>query len=194
MARVIEPLQEQYGKLTVLQERNNVVSVRCTCGAVKEVLRSNLRNGRVKSCGRSECREYTIDPNNNGRRGPKINGPTWLKPEKIFTVWRAYHEGVKGRALGTEYGVPSATVYSLIQRIRAHGGIIPYLGAINAERERLGYRLLPVPDRDPATPNMTPIAPPPPKPMVVTAREPDVSPLGVPKPPAVFVRPPRITP
>ena len=72
-------LGEKFGKLTVIEDNGGaVVTVRCDCGTVKTVNKSNVVSGKVKSCGCSrrgrKRNDVLID-----RTGEKFGKLTVLK-------------------------------------------------------------------------------------------------------------------
>ena len=171
MARPRAPLDPTYGKLTVLQELpGNEVKVRCVCGTEKSVHRSNLRAGRVTSCGGEHCREAPA-------RGPRARGPSWITHDLIPKLFTDLRDGELLVAdVATHYGIHEQTVYALLHTIDAAGGIDAYMAGL---RPPQGAATLPsAKPKDPAAP------PPAPKPKV-KAPPPvrSASPAGVPPPP-----------
>lgn len=122
MPRPRHPLEPQYGRLTVLKELSgSKVEVRCQCGTVKTVNRSNLRSGRVVSCGSDTCREVP-------KAGPRARGPTWVPRHAIAEVYNNYITGaVSVGDMAEHYGVHEQTVYALMRRIDQLGGLAAYL-------------------------------------------------------------------
>jgi hypothetical protein len=129
MPRPKQPLLPKYGKLTVIRELPcSAVEVRCECGFVKSVARSNLRAGRVVSCGARTCRTL-LGADGKPLAGRPL-GPRWIELDKVPELYHRYTAGgVTAAVLGAEHGVPQQTIYSLMSRIDAAGGIGPYMAA-----------------------------------------------------------------
>lgn len=69
---------KQFGLLVVLKEEGQKVWVKCECGALKVVLRSNLIAGYTKSCG---CFQK--------QRTSSINGTHLSSRTQLYSVWKA---------------------------------------------------------------------------------------------------------
>lgn len=130
MPRPKQPLEDTYGKLTVLEELPaSKVRVKCLCGTVKDVHRSNLRSGKVVSCGAAACRDTSV----GGRR---MRGPTWLRRNMIRTVYEQYLTGAQTVQQTAEfYNVHVQTVYALVHAIEQGGGLDAYMARIEQEPE-----------------------------------------------------------
>ena len=143
MGRPKQDLDARYGKLTVLAELSgNRVDVQCDCGQRKQVYRSNLRLGKVTSCGRPGCRTRT-----SSVLPPPHAGPSWVNVNHIREVWELYNGGSSASLLVTRFGLPGATdasVYNLIRAIRKKGGIDPYMASLY------------IPERDAVVPRPAP--------------------------------------
>lgn len=140
--RIKHPLAPQYGKLTVIREVFQSVECRCSCGTMKVVNRSNLRAGRVRSCGQGTCRDFTV----GDKRGPKPGFPTWIRPHKIRAMYIDYTErGIEGAFLARQNGVHSHTFYNLVNKIATYAtedgsAIDNYMEAMNAALVAKGKR------------------------------------------------------
>src|ERR1700743_585382 len=115
MPRPKKELDKKYGLLTVVEEFHdrNLVRVRCVCTRVKDVQRSNLIAGRIRSCGQAGCRSRgsTSDPKARGY----VRGPSWLKVSAIPKVWHDLEvTGVEVALVATTYGGSVKTVYKLL--------------------------------------------------------------------------------
>lgn len=127
MARPKQPLEPRYGKLTVLAELpNSRVQVRCTCGTEKVVHRSNLRAGRVTTCGANTCRPLPL-------AGPRARGPAWIKHDLIPDLWKRYSSGEAAvNDVAEYYSVHPQTVYALLRNI-GEQGINEYMARLDAQ-------------------------------------------------------------
>jgi hypothetical protein len=137
MARPREPLETRYGKLTVLGDKDLKTLVRCDCGTEKWVLRSNLRNGRINSCGAPVCRGSTdsdsVTPLSEDAIAT-LKAPAWIAPADIPGMWSAYCSDGKVMVIAQQYQVHIQTVYGLLKVIKAVGGIDPYMAIISGEK------------------------------------------------------------
>lgn len=160
MAPQKHPLQPRYGKLTVIGEApGSNVSCRCDCGVDKIVSRSNLLAGRVRSCGRYECRVVSTAT----KRGPKPKLPQWIAAGDIRQLW-ADHQTMDTTALADRLKLHPHTLYAFWRKVEKAGGIDTYLAAMTASQPAVT-----------GLPKRPPLAPPVPVPQRATS---------VPKPPA----------
>lgn len=130
MARTRSPLAATYGSLTVIADYGgDSAMVQCTCGRQKWVLRSNLRAGRIKSCGSPGCRPYA-------NRSPlPADAPTWLPPSAIPSVIAMVDEvGVEIAA--QQMGRPQADVHALVNACVARGGVEAYVDYLTGRKGR----------------------------------------------------------
>lgn len=129
MSRPRLDLQTTYGKLTVISDLGGLHTlVRCECGDQKWVLRTNLRAGRIRSCGKPGCRTYATAPT----RSVVQNGPSWLPVDAIPGLYaRAQQPGEVGH-LAKELQVSDTSIYNLLREIRDHGGIETYMAFLSS--------------------------------------------------------------
>lgn len=74
MSKIRDITGQRFGKLVVTDGVPKKVAVRCDCGVVKEVLKTNIVQGRTLSCASIEC------------KGGKTHGATGTK---TYVVYRA---------------------------------------------------------------------------------------------------------
>jgi len=134
MSRPRLELQPTYGKLTVVSDFGGTKTlVRCECGDQKWVLRTNLRAGRIKSCGNAGCRVYTsgFAPAPLARSS---KAPTWLPTDAIPGVFARAQQPGGVLQLSTELQVSDTTIYNLITTVREHGGIEAYMQFLSSDQ------------------------------------------------------------
>jgi len=175
MGRLKLPLQATYGTLTVIGELPKyMVRVRCTCGTEKDVQRSNLRSGRITSCGAPLCRApYVRSDQPTPKAGKKPRLPTWITLEQVKKLWEDYtvHK-VEAMIIAKAYAVHTQSVYNLMRQIRRAGGIDEFVEQVLAMDEVIAT----------APKAIKTLVTPPSRPVRMTLPE-----TGVPKPPAVYV-------
>jgi len=131
MARPRSPLDPHYGALKVVADYGgDTALVECTCGRQKWVLRSNLRAGRIKSCGSAGCRPYATRVG----KPRHVDMPDWLPQGAVANVYNM------AKALGVivaaeQIQQDEATVTQLVDTIDRFGSVDAYLQHINEAAE-----------------------------------------------------------
>jgi hypothetical protein len=126
MSRPRLELEKTYGKLTVVSDMGGgSVLVRCTCGDTKWVLRTNLRAGRIQSCGKPGCRTYTSGA--PSQRKPSPVGPSWIPVDAIPGLYKRAQQPGAVPELARELAVSDSAVYGLLREIGERGGVEQYI-------------------------------------------------------------------
>lgn len=135
MSRPRLPLETTYGRLTVIDEPDHglKVKVRCQCGTEKWVLRSNLSNHRVSSCGSSWCRTgVRSDPkplSAEARRSLRL--PSWIPRGDVVETFNRLEGGARVVVVASHYNVHIQTLYNWLRVVKGLGGPQAYLDTID---------------------------------------------------------------
>ena len=135
MGRPRVPLATRYGRLTVVTDLGGENTfVRCDCGAEKWVARSNLRAGRIRSCGGAGCRTRAAkEPMSKAELISKKRAPGWLPISSIPGAWEACRAPEGAESIATTLNQPVHKVLELAEAIRATGGIERYMAWVSGE-------------------------------------------------------------
>lgn len=67
---------KKYGRLTVIEERDEKYLCKCKCGKIKEIRKYDILNGKTKSCG---CLQRQKTSNANTKHGKRN--------ERLYNIW-----------------------------------------------------------------------------------------------------------
>lgn len=130
--RVPRPLEARYGALTVLREARDqynrrVAVCQCACGKLKTVLANALYQGYSRSCGAMACRP-------SAERNPATTRmPNGFTAARLRAMVEERGAGRSVAELAVAYDVHPRTLYGILQRVTAAGGIDTYLDQFNGD-------------------------------------------------------------